>query len=438
MLTAPSFPELVAGVGRRLAPSLVEDWPGLAVQSASGLELHCVDGTTYLDFTSGIATANTGHCHPRVVDAAKRQTELMIHSAVGITYHESLVRLCEALAGVTPPGLDMFFFGNSGAEAVEGAIKLARYVTRRPAIVAFMGGFHGRTYGAATLTTAKAKYRLHYEPFIGSVYFAPYADPFHGGYGSEEARCASDALNGLRQLLDRIVPPSEIAALVVEPVQGEGGYIVPPKAFLAGLREICDEIGALLVFDEVQTGFGRTGEMFAAQTFGVTPDVMAVGKGIASGFPLSATIARGELMRQWLAGSHGTTFGGNPVSCAAALATLEVIDDEQLLKNCRLQGHRLLEGLRQIQGRNPILADVRGVGLMAALEFAAPGGSSEGTQEPAMRVLEGCLKRGLLLYMAGPHSEVVRMMPPLIVGSVEVERALSVIDEAITEVNGTH
>jgi 4-aminobutyrate aminotransferase len=422
MQTAPSFAELVAGVGRRLAPSLVEDWPGLAVQSASGLELHCLDGTTYLDFTSGIATTNIGHCHPKVVEAARRQTELMIHSAVGITYHESLVRLCEAL----------------GAEAVEGAVKLARYVTRRPAIVAFVGGFHGRTYGAASLTTAKSKYRLHYEPFVGSVYFAPYADPFHGGYGNEEARCAADALSGVRQLLDRIVPPSEVAAFIVEPVQGEGGYIVPPQAFLAGLREICNEIGALLVFDEVQTGFGRTGEMFAAQTFGVTPDVMAVGKGIASGFPLSATIARGELMRQWLAGSHGTTFGGNPVACAAALATLEVIDDEQLLANCRLQGHRLLQGLRQIQTRHSLVADVRGVGLMAALEFAGPGQSREAAQGLAMAVLEGCLKRGLLLYMAGSHSQVVRMMPPLTVGSVEVERALSVIEEAIAEVKGTH
>ena len=438
MLTAPTFAQLAAGVGRRLAPSLAEDWPGLVVQSASGLELHCLDGTTYLDFTSGIATANTGHCHPRVVEAAKHQTELMIHSAVGITYHESLLRLCEALGGVTPPGLDMFFFGNSGAEAVEGAVKLARYVTRRPAIVAFTGGFHGRTYGAASLTTAKAKYRLHYEPFVGSVYFAPYADPFHGGYGDDVARCASDALAGLRLLLERIVPPSEVAAVVVEPVQGEGGYIVPPRAFLAGLREICDEIGALLVFDEVQTGFGRTGEMFAAQTYGVTPDVMAVGKGIASGFPLSATIASAELMCQWLAGSHGTTFGGNPVSCAAALATLEVIADERLLENCRLQGQRLVEGLRQIQARHPIVADVRGVGLMAALEFADPGQPEKAAPELARRVLEGCLKRGLLFYMAGAYSQVVRMMPALIVGSVDVERALSAIDAAITEVTGTH
>ncbi len=438
MLAAQSFAELVAGVGRRLAPSLVEDWPGLAVESASGLELHCLDGKTYLDFTSGIATANTGHCHPKVVAAAMRQTQSMIHSAVGITYHESLVRLCEALGGVTPPGLDMFFFGNSGAEAVEGSIKLARYVTRRPAVVAFTGGFHGRTYGAASLTTAKSKYRLHYEPFVGSVYFAPYADPFHGRYGDDEARCASDALDGLRQLLDRVVPASEVAALVVEPVQGEGGYIVPPRAFLAGLREICNEIGALLVFDEVQTGFGRTGEMFAAQTFNVTPDVMAVGKGIASGFPLSATIAPQERMRQWLAGAHGTTFGGNPVSCAAALATLEVIDDERLLENCRVQGERLLQGLRDIQSRNPIVGDVRGVGLMAALEFAPLDQSREAAQELAMRVLDGCLERGLLLYVAGLYSQVVRMMPPLVVGSVEVERALSIIDEVVTEVNATH
>lgn len=434
MLTAPSFEELATRIDRRLAPSLAEDWPGLAVVSAAGLELHCTDGRKYLDFTSGISTTNTGHCHPRVVEAAKRQTELMIHSAVGITYHESLLRLCEALADVTPKGLDMFFFGNSGAEAVEGAIKLARYVTGRPAIIAFTGGFHGRTYGAASLTTAKAKYRLHYEPFVGSVYFAPYADPFHGRYGDDEAACTRDALRALRVLLDRVVPPSEVAALVVEPVQGEGGFIVPAASFLNGLREIADEIGALLVLDEVQTGFGRTGQMFAAQTFGVVPDVMAVGKGIASGFPLSATIAREDLMKRWLAGSHGTTFGGNPVACAAAVATLEVIAEEGLLANCRMQGARLLDGLRTLKDRHVVVSDVRGIGLMAALEFTVPGEPDQPAPELASAVLEACLRRGLLLYMAGSHGQVVRMMPPLVLTSADVDRALGIVKEALMEV----
>jgi 4-aminobutyrate aminotransferase len=433
ILTAPSFVDLVARVDRRLAPSLAQDWPGLAVVSASGLELKCADGRTILDFTSGIATTNTGHCHPKIVAAAQRQTASMIHSAVGITYHESLMRLCEALPGVLPAGLDMFFFGNSGAEAVEGSIKLARYVTGRPIVIAFTGGFHGRTYMAASITTAKSRYRLHYEPFVGSVYFAPYADPFHGGWGDDDSGCVQAALDGLRELLDRVVPSSEVACLVVEPVQGEGGYIVPPAGFLKGLRQVADEIGALLILDEVQTGFGRTGEMFAAQTFDVRPDVMAVGKAIASGFPLSATVASQELMSRWLAGSHGTTFGGNPVACAAALATLEVIEEEGLLGNARTQGAALLAGLGAIKARHSSVADVRGIGLMTALEFTAPGRPKAPEPGLAQRVLDACLRRGLLLYVAGASSQVVRMMPPLVVTAAHVDRALSILDEAVSE-----
>ena len=432
-LTAPSFVDLAGHVDRRLAPSLAQDWPGLPVVSASGLELHCADGRTVLDFTAGIATANTGHCHPRVVEAAQRQAASMLHSAVGITYHESLLRLCEALPEVLPAGLDMFFFGNSGAEAVEGAIKLARYVTGRPIVIAFTGGFHGRTYMAASITTAKAKYRLHYEPFVGSVYFAPFADPFHGGWGDDAAGCAAAALAGLRELLYRVAPPSQVACLVVEPVQGEGGYIVPPAAFLQGLRQVADEIGALLILDEVQTGFGRTGEMFAAQTFDVRPDVLAIGKAIASGFPLSATVASRDLMSGWLAGSHGTTFGGNPVACAAALATLDVIEADGLVENARTRGAALIAGLREIKTRHPSVADVRGVGLMAALELTAPNRPKEPDPGMAQRVLDACLRRGLLLYVAGASSQVVRMMPPLILTAAHVDRALSILEEAVSE-----
>ncbi|HYA00583.1 MAG TPA: aminotransferase class III-fold pyridoxal phosphate-dependent enzyme [Candidatus Binatia bacterium] len=435
-VTDRPFVELLEGVGHRLAPSFTEDWPGLPVVSGRGLDLETADGRHLLDFTAGIATANTGHCHPRVVDAAKRQIEALMHGPIGIMYHEPLLRLAESLTRWTPGDLDMFFFANSGAEAVEGAVKLARYVTGRPAVIAFTGGFHGRTYMAASLTTAKARYRLHYEPFVGSVYFSPYADPFHGGFGEDGERCARHALDQLAVLLDRVVPPEHVACLVVEPVQGEGGYVIPPPRFLAGLRDICNQIGALLVFDEVQTGFGRTGEMFAAQTFGVTPDVMAVGKGIASGLPLSATIAPERLMSRWLAGSHGTTFGGNPVACAAALASLQVIEEEGLLANARAQGARLLAGLHDIRSGHPrVVADSRGVGLMCALEF---GGASDspgmaGT-ELAQQLLEGCLDRGLLLYAAGAHNQVVRLMPALILNSAQVDRALGIIDDSIASV----
>jgi 4-aminobutyrate aminotransferase len=367
-----------------------------------------------------------------VIQAAHRQIELLIHYAVGIGFHEPLLRLAEALATVTPEGLDTFFFSNSGSEAVEGAVKLARYVTRRPVVIAFQGGFHGRTYMSASITTAKAAYRLNYEPFVGSVYFAPYADVFHSRHHPDDPeRCSAEALAELRTVLDRIAPPSEVACLVVEPVQGEGGYIIPPRAFLAGLRQICDEIGALLVFDEVQTGFGRTGQMFAAQTFDVRPDVMAIGKAIASGFPLSATVARADLMQAWLTGSHGTTFGGNPVSCAAALATLDIIEDEGLLANCRAQGARLLAGLQDVKARHELVTDVRGLGLMVALEFGQP---DEPRPDLTRRVLDACLQRGLLFYMAGSHSQVIRIMPPLVLSPDHVDRAIGVVDDALTEV----
>jgi 4-aminobutyrate aminotransferase len=255
---------------------------------------------------------------------------------------------------------------------------------------------------------------------------------FHSRHHPDDPeRCSAEALAELRTVLDRIAPPSEVACLVVEPVQGEGGYIIPPRAFLAGLRQICDEIGALLVFDEVQTGFGRTGQMFAAQTFDVRPDVMAIGKAIASGFPLSATVARADLMQAWLTGSHGTTFGGNPVSCAAALATLDIIEDEGLLANCRAQGARLLAGLQDVKARHELVTDVRGLGLMVALEFGQP---DEPRPDLTRRVLDACLQRGLLFYMAGSHSQVIRIMPPLVLSPDHVDRAIGVVDDALTEV----
>ena len=428
------FTELLRDIPDVLAPSLAQDWPKLPVVQAQGVYLHTLDGRTYLDFTSGIATVNTGHCHPKVLAAARRQMERMVHSAVGVTIHETLLRLTQALIQVLPSGLDMFFFGNSGAEAVEGAIKLARYVTRRPAIIAFHGGFHGRTYGAASVTTAKSRYRLHYEPFVGGVYFAPFADCYRCPYGQTREDCALECLQGVRRLMERVVPPSEVAAILVEPVQGEGGYHVPPVEFLAGLRQLCDEHGILLIFDEVQTGFGRTGEMFAAQTFGVRPDIMALAKGIASGFPLAATVASRELMGQWLMGAHGTTFGGNPVACAAALATLEVIREENLLANCREQGAHLMAGLRELQSRYPMIGDVRGKGLMIGVDFIVPGSDRQPDGATAKRVLEACLSRGLLLYTAGLHGQVIRLIPPLIITREHADQALHILEESLAEV----
>jgi 4-aminobutyrate aminotransferase len=349
---------------------------------------------------------------------------------VGITLHEPLFLLTQALSAVMPPGMEMFYFGNSGAEAVEGALKLARYVTGRPGIIAFEGSFHGRTYGAATVTAVKSKYRRHYEPFLPGVYFAPYPYPYRCPLGEDNAAVIRWSLDGIQKLFDRLIAPSEVAAILVEPVQGEGGYVVPPNGFFKELRRICDEHGILLILDEVQTGFGRTGQMFAAQVFDVRPDIMAIAKGIANGFPLSATVASRELMGRWPAGAHGTTFGGNPIACAAGLAVLDVIREENLLENCRVMGKCLLDGFQGFQHKYPFIGNVRGLGLMIAMEMVEPG-----TKMPdgavAQAVLDACLVRGLLGYMAGLKGQVIRLIPPLNVAEAQIDEALNIIDQSL-------
>lgn len=423
--------ELAAKAGEVLAPSLAEDWPELPAVRAEGAYLYTADGKRYLDFTSGIAVTNVGHNHPRVLAAAIEQMKKFSHSAVGVTLSEPLMRLTQELPKVMPGGMDMFFFGNSGAEAVEGAIKLARYVSRKPAIISFIGSFHGRTYGAASVTSVKSKYRTHYEPFVPGIYFADYAYPYRCPFGEDPDKVVEWSLDSIQKIFDRLAPPSEVAAILVEPVQGEGGYVVPPAGFLPALRRICDEHHILLILDEVQTGFGRTGEMFAAQVFNVRPDIMAVAKGIANGFPLSATVASRDLMGSWLAGSHGTTFGGNPVACAAALATLEVIREENLLENCRMMGKRLLDGFVSLKARYPVIGDVRGLGLMVAMELVLPGKGKTPNPKVTMRVLEEALKRGLLGYMAGNQGQVLRLIPPLIVTEAQVDEALNILDDSL-------
>jgi len=425
------FNEPSSWADQLLMPSFAQDWPLLPAVKAEGAYLYTADGRRYLDFTCGIAVTNLGHGHPRVLAAAREQMEKFSHSAVGITLHEPLLQLCLALREVMPPGMEMFNFGNSGAEAVEGALKLARYVTGRPGIIAFEGGFHGRTYGAASVTSVKARYRNHYEPFVPGVYFAPYPYPYRCPWGQDDARVIAWSLDGLQRIFDRLIPPQQVAAMLVEPVQGEGGYVVPPAGFFHALRQLCDEHGILLILDEVQTGFGRTGEMFAAQVFGVQPDIMAIAKGIANGFPLSATVASRELMNRWLPGSHGTTYGGNPIACAAALAVLAVIKEENLLENCRQMGQRLLEGFFRLQAKYPQIGDVRGLGLMAALEFVHPGPEKAPDGATAFAVLNQALQRGLLAYMAGLHGQVVRLIPPLNVTAEQVDEALRILDESI-------
>jgi len=429
MTATYSWSHLYSQLDDLLAPSLALDEPNIPVERAQGIYVYGSDGRTYMDFVSGMATCNLGHNHPKVVEAARQQMARLIHGPIGVVVYESILRLADALSHVLPGKMDMFFFGNSGAEAVEGALKLARYATGRPAIIAFLRGFHGRTLGAASVTTSKAKYRHRYEPLLSSVYFAPFPDPFHDG-GPD--RALAQALDHIERLFNHAVAPDDVACFLVEPIQGEGGYVVPPDAFLRELRRLADRHGILLILDEIQTGFGRTGDWFAAQVFGVQPDIMAIAKGIANGFPLSATVASRDLMRRWEAGAHGTTFGGNPVACAAALAVLQVMREENVLENCRRQGLYALDRLRDLQRRAPTIGDVRGKGLMIGVEFVDPA-SGKPWPEAARQVVARSLRDGLLLYPCGLRSEVVRFIPPLIIGRDELDKGLDTFERAVRE-----
>ena len=342
---------------------------------------------------------------------------------------ETTLRLAWELGKITPGHADMFFFGNSGTEAVEGALKLARYVTGRRGIIAFYGGFHGRTIGAATVTTSKVTYRNRQGPYVPDVHYARFPYPYRSAAATPDA-CAQEALDDIERLFEHVIAPQDVAALLLEPIQGEGGYVIPPRRWLVALREICDRHGILLIVDEVQSGFGRTGEWFAAQALDVEPDIICLAKSIAGGFPLGATAARRELMRQWGAASHGTTFGGSPVSCAAALATLDVIREEHLLENARAQGSYMLEVLRELQAESPIVGDVRGLGLMIGVEFVRPG-SKEPNSEAVGRMLRRALEAGLILYPCGHWGQTLRLIPPLTITRDQVNLGLEIFRAAV-------
>jgi 4-aminobutyrate aminotransferase len=426
-----TFAELASRHERMLAPIFAQDWPNLPVVRAEGVYLYGLDGKRYMDFMSGFGVANVGHNHPRIVAAAREQMEKQIHGPIGIVLHEPVLRLAEMLPEILPGAMDMFFFGNSGAEAVEGTIKLARNVTRKPGIIAFTGGFHGRTYGAASLTASKAIYRTALEPFLPSVYHVPYADTYHSSHPDNPSQCVEEALSALETLFRRIIAPSQVAAIIVEPIQGEGGYIVPPKEFLQRLREIATSNGILLIFDEVWTGFGRTGEWFAAKAFDVTPDIMSIAKGIASGFPLGAVCARHELMSRWEPTVHGTTFGGNPVSCAAAVATIDTIRDEGLVQNSKENGEYLLRRLRELKAKYSVIGDARGMGLMTAIEFIVPGTDRQPNPAAAKKFLSESLSRGVLMYPCGLYGHVARVAPPLIVTREQIDQAINIADQSL-------
>ncbi|MFL5802209.1 MAG: aspartate aminotransferase family protein [Roseiflexaceae bacterium] len=415
----------------------------ILVERGEGAYLYAADGRSYLDFTCGIGVTNTGHCHPRVVAAIREQAGLLLHGQANIIYHRPMLELVGVLREVVDPALDSFFFSNSGAEAVEGAVKLARQATGRSEIIVFQGGFHGRTAGAMALTSSKGKYRGGYANMPAGVHFAPFAYLYRSAVlraagndtaaisqaAPRDAGCCGEPLRQLRHILYTETVPEDVAAILVEPIQGEGGYIVPPIGFIQGLRQICDEHGILLIADEVQTGFGRTGAFFAMEHFGVTPDILLMAKGLASGLPLSGIAARRELMERWHAGSHGGTYGGNAVACAAAVATIAAIREEGMVENAARLGGILKNELGALRGRHAAVGDVRGLGLMVGVELVGEGDAPNGAL--AKRVLTGCRERGLLLLNCGPYDNVVRFIPPLVANEAQVRQAVRIFEEAL-------
>lgn len=400
---------------QKVMPAVANRATTLGVVDGEGCYVITEDGRKVLDFASGVAVNNLGFKNPEVVQAIREQLETMIHVGHNVVYNESYVKLAEKLVELTG-GDTKVYFSNSGAEANDGAMKLAKYVTKRPGIIAFRNSFHGRTIGSLSITGSNSGYRKYYEPLMPAVYWADYND-----------------LEQFDAIFEKLIAPECVAAIIVEPVQGEGGYVVPKPEFLKGLRKICDDHGIMLIFDEVQTGIGRTGELYAYQTFGVKPDILTSAKALGGGVPLSAIIAKKEIMDQWPAGAHGGTFGGNPLACAAGLKTLEIIERDHLLDNCKKQGAYFLDKLKKLQAKYPArIKEVRGVGLMVAMELCDEAGKPDAKLTAAIKA--GALEKDLLLLTCGSDHNVVRFIAPLIVGKEEIDKAMDIIAGVFEEI----
>ncbi len=387
-------------------------------------------GREYLDFANGIAVTALGHRHPRVTAAIHAQVDRLIGPVHAIGFAEPTVRLAEMLAATFPDPLDSVLFLNSGSETIDGALKLARRVTGRPAIISFRGAFHGRTVGATSVTSSSLNYRRGYEPLMPAIYQTVFPAAYRY-YAGDEQKAVADALEQFDSLLTTTVAPQDVAAVIIEPIQGEGGYYPAPAAFLKGLRERCDRHGILLIADEVQSGYGRTGQMWAFQESGIVPDVVCVAKAIANGLPLSAIVTSRALQERWGKGAHGTTYGGNPVACAAGVAVLETIRDEGLVENARARGAELLGGLRELMADHPGIGDVRGRGLMIGVEFVQDRSTRVPDGETADAVAARAVDAGLLVLTAGIAHQVIRWIPPLDVTVPEVEEALAIFEGAL-------
>lgn len=430
VLPGPVASGLIQKDGRYVSPSYTRIYP-LVAEKGQGLWVEDVDGNLFLDFTSGIAVCATGHCHPLVVEAIKKQADRLLHMSGTDFYYRPQIALAEKLSSLVPgEGDKKVFFGNSGAEAIEAAFKLARWHTRRELNIAFFGAFHGRTMGALSLTASKAIQKKHYNPLVPGITHVPYPYCYRCAYGLTYPRCGLECVHWIEDTLFRtIMPPEEVAAIFVEPIQGEGGYIVPPTEFHGALHTVAQKYGILYVADEVQSGMGRTGKMFAMEHFAVAPDIVAVAKGIASGLPLGAMIAPSTIM-DWEAGSHASTFGGNPVSCQAALATINLLE-EQLMANAAVQGERLMAGLRSLQDTLECIGDVRGKGLMVGVELVKNRDTKERAGDWRNKIIMEAFRKGLLLLGCGENT--IRLCPSLTVSPEEVDVCLSIFEEVVRE-----
>ncbi|MBL8161765.1 MAG: aminotransferase class III-fold pyridoxal phosphate-dependent enzyme [Anaerolineae bacterium] len=398
-------------------------------ERGEGIYLYDAAGTRYTDFTSGIGVTNTGHCHPRVVQAIQEQAAKLIHGQINVVIAPSTIKLAETLNTVTPDAIDCFFFSNSGAEATEGAVKLARMATKRTNIITFQGSFHGRTAQTMAMTNSKTVYRSSYQPLPAGVFVAPFPYAYHYGWSEDEA--VDFCLRELDLLFKSQSAPEETAAIIIEPELGEGGYLPAPVRFLEALREICARYGILFIADEVQTGFGRTGKFWGFQHADITPDIIVMAKGLGSGMPVSCVASSKALMSQWTPGSHGGTYGGGALAAAAAVASVETIRDERLAENAAQMGERLTDGLVELQGRYPVIGDVRGRGLMIGTEFTRAGKPDKDTTKA---VQKACIERGLLLLTCGSYENVIRWIPPLVVNAEQIDTALTTFEDALNTV----
>ena len=413
---------------RHISPLLTQA-TSVRVARGEGVYIFDSDGNRYLDFTSGIGVTSTGHCHPKVVDAIQRQAETLIHGQYTTVLHPLLEELGARLAGLLPGSIDSVFYASAGTEAVEASMRLARNATGKTNLIVFHGGFHGRTAASLSMTTSKTGYGDGLQPLMAGVFVAPF--PYAYRYGWDENDAVDFCLNELDFLLATQTAPNETAAMVVEPVLGEGGFVPAPDRFLQGLRARCDRNEILLILDEVQSGVGRTGRFWGHEQSGVVPDIVITAKGLASGMPLSAMAAPRQLMKQGWPGSQGGTYGGNAIACAAALATLDIIEEEGLVENSSRMGALLTGLLAKVADRHEVLGDVRGRGLMVGVEFTAADSSPDGATAAVVR--RECERRGLLMLPCGAFGQVVRWLPPLVVSENQIDKAVAIFDEAVAD-----